>query len=77
MADNDVTPIEVAEMFNLAAEEFENAAAHCRVSATHFEMRDVPAGCAHKVAALGHVAKGREILDRISIIHSGKAQLPD
>ena len=77
MADNDVTPIEVAELFSQAAEEFENAAAHCRVSATHFGNRDVPAGCAHKMAAIGHVADGREIRDRISIIHSGKAQLPD
>ena len=76
MPGTDATPLDVAAMFVQAAEEFEAAAAHCRVSSTHYERRDIPAGCAHKVAAQGHLARGNEVLRQISIIHSEHASLP-
>ena len=75
MLEKNATPFDISMMFVNAAVEFEAAAAHCRVSSTHFERRDVPSGCAHKVAAQGHIAKGNELLRQISMIHSENASL--
>ena len=60
---------------NLAkiAEEFDRAAAHARTAAKHFEERNVPRGCAHIVAAEGHLVNARKSLDDVAKVHAAHA----
>jgi hypothetical protein len=51
-----------ARLYEHAADELEQAVAHCRVAAEHFRGREVPRGAAHAWAALGHL---REAEDRL------------
>ena len=65
---------EVAAAFKEAARELERAAAHCRIAALHYEDREVPRGCAHAFAALGHLRQAESSIDKNAIFHAGKAR---
>jgi hypothetical protein len=64
----------VAAAFKEAAVELERAAAHCRIAALHYEDREVPRGCAHAFAAIGHIRQAENSIDENAILHSGKAR---
>ena len=65
---------EVAAVFKEAAKELERAAAHCRIAALHYEDREVPRGCAHAFAAVGHLKQAERFIDRNATFHSSKAR---
>ena len=54
---------EAAKLYDAAAEELEQAVAHCRTAARHFREDVVPRGAAHAWAALGHIKAAEESLD--------------
>lgn len=66
---------DVAELFRVAAEKLERAAAHCRIAAGHYTDRDVPRGCAHAFAALGDIALARDAIDENAKLHASKARI--
>jgi hypothetical protein len=52
-----------ARLYEQAADELEQAVAHCRIAAEHFRGREVPRGAAHAWAALGHLREAEDRLD--------------
>ena len=66
---------DVAAVFKEAARELERAAAHCRIAALHYQDREVPRGCAHAFAAIGHMKQAESAIDNNAIFHSGKARI--
>lgn len=62
-----------AGLFDGAAEELEQAAAHCRTAARHFRDREVPRGAAHAWAALGHIRTAETSLDEQARTHASKS----
>jgi 1-aminocyclopropane-1-carboxylate deaminase/D-cysteine desulfhydrase-like pyridoxal-dependent ACC family enzyme len=61
---------EAAKLYDAAADELEQAAAHCRTAAQHFRDRVVPRGAAHAWAALGHIRAAEESLDAQARAHA-------
>ena len=59
-----------AALYDAAAAELDQAAAHCRTAARE---QEVPRGAAHAWAALGHVLNAQEQLERQARIHAGKS----
>jgi hypothetical protein len=59
-----------AALVEVAAEELEQAAKHCRTAAAHFGAREVPRAAAHAWAALGHIRAAEESLEEQSRIHA-------
>jgi hypothetical protein len=51
---------DAAKLYDVAAEELEQAVAHCRTAAHHFRDKAVPRGAAHAWAALGHIRADEE-----------------
>ena len=64
----------IAEAFAQAAEELEKAAAHCRIASKRYSAHDVPSGCAHAFASIGHITKANESIQENAKIHSHFAQ---
>jgi hypothetical protein len=64
-----------AQRYEAAAAELERAAAHLRWTATHFRDGEVPRGCAHTVAALGHMSNVQTQLNGLTALHATKAQI--
>ncbi len=64
-----------AALYDEAAQELEQAAAHCRRSAEHFRSREVPRGAAHAWAALGHVRVAEDRLDAQARQHAAKSSV--
>jgi hypothetical protein len=62
-----------ASLFDVAADELERAAQHCRTAAGHFREREVPRGAAHAWAALGHIRAAEESLDAQARTHAAKS----
>ena len=62
-----------ARLFDDAADELEQAVAHCRTAAGHFRTREVPRGAAHAWAAWGHLDLALERLQEQARIHAGKS----
>ena len=62
-----------ASLFDVAADELELAAQHCRTAAGHFREREVPRGAAHAWAALGHIRAAEESLDAQARTHAAKS----
>lgn len=52
-----------ARLYESAAEELAQAAAHCLTAAGHFRNQVVPRGTAHAWAALGHIRTAEQSLD--------------
>ncbi|HEX7103705.1 MAG TPA: hypothetical protein VF201_13755 [Nitrolancea sp.] len=59
-----------AERLDEIAAELEQAAAHCRVAATHYRERVVPRAAAHAWAAFGHVHRGNDALMDLAVEHA-------
>lgn len=59
---------------NAAAAELERAAAHACVAAKHFEGREVPRGCAHVLAAEGHILAVRRAFERVAEAHAARSE---
>ena len=59
-----------AKLYDAAAEELEQAVAHCRTAAQHFRDGVVPRGAAHAWAALGHIRSAEESLDTQARTHA-------
>jgi hypothetical protein len=58
-----------ARLFDEAAGELEQAAAHARVAAGHLRSGEVPRGGAHAWAARGHVVAAGRLLDEQALEH--------
>jgi len=63
----------IAELFEQASIELEKAAAHCRIAATRYRAHDVPSGCAHAFASVGHISKAKTIISDNAESHSNFA----
>jgi 1-aminocyclopropane-1-carboxylate deaminase/D-cysteine desulfhydrase-like pyridoxal-dependent ACC family enzyme len=64
---------EAAKLYDTAAEELEQAVAHCRTAAQHFRDRAVPRGAAHAWAALGHIRAAEESLEAQARAHAERS----
>ncbi len=64
---------EAAGTYESAAEELEQAAAHCRTSAGHARDREVPRMTAHAWAARGHLLAAQAFLDEQARVHATKS----
>jgi hypothetical protein len=62
-----------AGLFDVAADELELAAQHCRTASGHFREKEVARGAAHAWAALGHVLNAQEQLERQARIHAANS----
>lgn len=62
-----------AERLDEIASELEQAAAHCRVAATHYRARVVPRAAAHSWAAFGHVQRGNRALSELAEEHAARS----
>lgn len=58
-----------AHLYDQAAQELEQAAAHARVAAGHFRDGEVPRGAAHAWATRGHVVAVGRLLDEQALEH--------
>ena len=65
----DSRDLAAARLGDIAAE-LEQAAAHCRVAATHYRLRVVPRAAAHAWAAFGHVQRGTRALTELAEEHA-------
>lgn len=68
---------QIANEFKRAAMELEKAAVHCRISAERFIGKDVPSGCAHAFASLGHISKATASIERNAETHSDFASISE
>lgn len=66
--------LQVADRYDAVAAELEKAARHLRRTAEHFRNRDVPRASAHRVAADGHLIKGKAELDILAVLHAERAR---
>ena len=64
---------EAAHLYDVAAEELEQAAKHCRTAARHFRDQEVPRGAAHAWAAYGHIRAAEDSLDEQARAHASKS----
>ena len=64
-----------AQLYEEAAAELEQAAAHCRVAGERFRGADVPRGAAHAWAALGHLREAELRLEEQARAHRLMAHL--
>ena len=64
---------EAARLYDRAADELEQAAAHCRTAARHFRNEEVPRGGAHAWAAHGHICAAEEALDEQARTHAARS----
>jgi 1-aminocyclopropane-1-carboxylate deaminase/D-cysteine desulfhydrase-like pyridoxal-dependent ACC family enzyme len=62
-----------AKLYDAAAEELEQAVAHCRTAAQHFRDHVVPRGAAHAWAALGHIRAAEESLEEQAREHARRS----
>lgn len=75
MEDGVPEPLErTAQLRDQAADELEQAVAHCRVAAEHFRNREVPRGTAHAWAARGHVLEPNDRLDEQAREHARRSE---
>jgi hypothetical protein len=58
-----------ARLYDEAATELEQAAAHARVAAGHFRSGEVPRGGAHAWATRGHLVAAERLLDEQALEH--------
>jgi hypothetical protein len=67
-----------AKLFDAAAEELDNAAAHARVAAQHLRDGEIPRAGAHAWATRGHVLAAEQALDEQALAHRlrSRAQPP-
>ena len=65
----------LAEDFDKAAVELEKAAAHCRISAKRYRAHDIPSGCAHAFASIGHMSKADGLITLNAETHSNFARI--
>jgi hypothetical protein len=64
---------ETARLYEAAAEELEQAVAHCRVAAEHFRNQEIPRGAAHAWAARGHLLNAQARLDEQAREHAARS----
>tara|TARA_R110002072_G_scaffold302242_1_gene484421 strand:- start:134 stop:355 length:222 start_codon:yes stop_codon:yes gene_type:complete len=66
---------DIAEAFEKSAIELEKAAAHCRIASKRYAAQDVPSGCAHAFASIGHISKANKLIEFNAEVHSKFAQI--
>jgi hypothetical protein len=71
MPSDDLTP--AASRYERTADEFQAAVDHLRTAAKHLRNQEVPRGCAHALAAHGHVVGARAMFDKNAILHASKS----
>ena len=64
---------DMARRYERAAEEREAAVRHLRTAARHLHERNVPRGCAHAFAAVGHIRSCEREIDENAIRHAAKS----
>jgi len=62
-----------ANLYDTAAEELEQGAAHCRTAAGHFRDGEVPRAAAHAWAARGHMLEATQRLDEQAREHARRS----
>jgi hypothetical protein len=62
-----------AKVYDSAAEELEQAAAHCRTAARHFRDGVIPRAAAHAWAAFGHAKAAEESLEAQARTHAERS----
>jgi hypothetical protein len=62
-----------ASLYEAAAEELEQAAAHCRTAAGHFRDHEIPRAAAHAWAARGHTLAAAASLDEQAREHARRS----
>jgi|GEM_PF-3659355 len=65
-----------AQDFERIAEQLDRAAAHARVTAKHFQNKDIPSAGAHTVALFGHLETAKALLAERTKIAAKHANLP-
>ncbi len=65
---------DMARRYEQAADELEMAVRHLRTAARHLHDRNVPRGCAHAFAAVGHIRSCERELDENAIQHAEKSE---
>ena len=55
---------DAARKFEEIAGELERAAHHARVTASHYEEKNIPRAGAHTTALMGHLSKAKSILEK-------------
>ncbi len=63
----------VATKYEQSARELELAVQHLRTAARHFRDREVPRGCAHALAAYGHMCSGQSLLNENAVLHAARS----
>jgi hypothetical protein len=64
---------QAAKLYDAAAEELEQAVAHCRTAARHFREGVVPRAAAHAWAAFGHLKTAEESLEAQARTHAERS----
>ena len=64
---------QAAKLYDAAAEELEQAVAHCRTAAGHFREGVVPRAAAHAWAAFGHLKTAEESLEAQARTHAERS----
>ena len=62
-----------ARLYESAADELEQAAAHCRTAAGHFRGHEIPRGAAHAWSALEHIRWAEGSLDAQAQEHARRS----
>ena len=62
-----------AKLYAAAANELDQAAAHCRTAAGHFRDGEVPRATAHAWAARGHLLEAQQSLDEQAREHGRRS----
>jgi hypothetical protein len=66
---------EVIRGYEASADQLEMAARHLRVAANHYRNGDVPRGCAHGFAAIGHPLNGQKLIEANAILHASRSSI--
>ena len=66
---------EVIRGYEASADQLEMAARHLRVAAKHYQDGEVPRGCAHGFAALGHLVNGQKLLEANAVLHASQSSI--
>jgi len=65
---------QTAQLYDAAAAELDDAAAHARRAAEHFRSGEVPRGAAHAWSTRGHLLAAERALDEQALEHRLRSQ---
>jgi hypothetical protein len=71
--DNGTARESTVKNYEQSAEQLELAARHLRIAAQHVRDGEIPRGCAHALAAYGHMLPAQRTLDETAIAHASRS----